>query len=451
MSDRVSGYHYVTGRNGKKHRVYDNKSKAPVRRAPRAEPKGEVIRGKGSYYDSKFVRYGKKYVPKGTFRALGAGLGSIYGMPAAGSTLGGKLADLVGFGQYQVRKNSIVSQGTSPASMHNGNSSVLVRHREYITDIVSSSSANTFENQSFSLNPGLASTFPWLAPISAQYQEYVPRGIVFEFKTLTSQAIASSTNTTIGGVIMATEYNAVQPAFIDKQQMDNTEYTTSAPVYQSFYHPVECDMRQNPLKVMYNRSGAVPEGTDPRLYDLGNFQIATFGVQGTSVVLGELWVTYEFELLKPQPGSVLGTEVVSDSFSGFVASGFGESSPFQNSVASEGNTLGVKVNQYGSLTFPSGRGGDLFQVSLMWSGATAASGSPMTIADFVLSGVTSVLFYNGATTAIISSSIGTSVTASVVFQLSDGESPVVLFSPAAGRLPTGSTTWNLVITQVNAP
>ena len=44
----------------------------------------------------------------------------------------------------------------------------------------------------------------------------------------------------------------------------------------------------------------VPSGSDRRLYDFGNFQIATIGLQGTSVNVGELWVTYEIELFKPK-------------------------------------------------------------------------------------------------------------------------------------------------------
>jgi len=157
-------------------------------------------------------------------------------------------------------------------------------------------------------------SFPWLSAIAQQYEEHKPLGIVFEFKSLSADAIASSTNNTLGGIIMSTDYNATNAAFVNKQQMDNTEYTTSAKPSCSFYHPVECDPRTNPISTLYVRSGAPPSNADLRLYDLGSFQIASFGIQGTSVVAGELWCTYEWEFRKPISTTALGQDVLSDHF-----------------------------------------------------------------------------------------------------------------------------------------
>lgn len=316
MSSRVSGYRYVKGKDGKKHRVYNvvaNPRNSIVGSGPysrgRNVSRARALYGRGGYYDSGAVKFLKKYVPKNTFSSLGQ---SVAG--PLGAVAGQGLSKLLGFGAYELSKNSLISEGEDPARMHSNSSCVKVRHREYITDIVSSGTANTFSLQSFSINPGLPTCFPWLSAIAAQYQEYKPLGIVFEFKTLSATAISSSTNTTMGGIIMATDYNTINPNFSNKQSMDNAEYTTSKAVWESFYHPIECDMKQNPLSTLYVRSGAVPAGSDQRMYDLGNFQIASFGVQGTKVVLGELWVSYEFELSKPISTSALGQDVLSDHF-----------------------------------------------------------------------------------------------------------------------------------------
>ena len=48
------------------------------------------------------------------------------------------------------------------------------------------------------------------------------------------------------------------------------------------------------------RNSAVPANADARLYDLGTFSIATVGMQADSGVAGELWCTFEVELLKPK-------------------------------------------------------------------------------------------------------------------------------------------------------
>lgn len=70
-------------------------------------------------------------------------------------------------------------------------------------------------------------------------------------------------------------------------------------------HWIECSRKQNPLGELWVRSGPVPNNADQRLYDLGLFQIATSGQQTPGGQLGELWVSYEIELLKPRilPGT----------------------------------------------------------------------------------------------------------------------------------------------------
>lgn len=308
--ERAKGYHYVMGADGKKHRVYPKKKNVVRGKGAYGVSRARALYGRGGYYDSNFVKGMNKYVPKGTFSSIGKAVGG-----PLGGLAGHALSALAGFGAYKIKSNSVMlDEGVSPPSMHSTNSAMRVRHREYVCDIVSSSSANTFTNLSFPIQPGLPTAYPWLSAIASQYQEHKPLGIVYEFKTLSATAISSATNTTMGGIIMATDYNAINAAFVNKQQMDNTEYTTSGPVWQSFFHPIECDPRTNPISSLYVRPGAAPSGSDLRLYDLGLFQIASFGVQGTSVVLGELWVTYEWQFDKPISTSALGQDVLSDHF-----------------------------------------------------------------------------------------------------------------------------------------
>ena len=231
--------------------------------------------------------------------------------------------------------------------MHQGNSSLKVRHREYIMDIVSGP-ANTFNNQTFSIQPGLNTVFPWLAPIAAQYEQWRPLGIVFEFKTLYADAIASSAaNSSLGGVIMATDYNAINPAFPNKQAMDNTEYTTSCKPSVSFYHPIECAPRDVANPLYYIRSGAVPQGSDARLYDLGTLNVATFGIASANVVVGELWATYEIELLKPISTSAAGFNVLSDHWQ-LVGAGSGSPPSLLGAqgtqVLTKGSSLGTTIS-----------------------------------------------------------------------------------------------------------
>ena len=117
----------------------------------------------------------------------------------------------------------------------------------------------------------------------------------------------NSTNTALGQVIMATSYNAANPLFTNKQEMETTKVVFLLNRHNLVDFFVECARRSNVLDDLYVRTSDPPAGQDIRLYDLGNFQIATNGLQGTNVNCGELWVTYQFCLLKPKMYNGLGS------------------------------------------------------------------------------------------------------------------------------------------------
>ena len=57
---------------------------------------------------------------------------------------------------------------------------------------------------------------------------------------------------------------------------------------------------------MLPRRGNIPGRPTKQFCNFANFQIATNGLQGSNVNLGELWVTYEVCLMKPIVPSVAG-------------------------------------------------------------------------------------------------------------------------------------------------
>jgi hypothetical protein len=275
---------------------------------------------------------------------LGGGyLGGMVGHPstgaALGSGLGASMSRFLGQGDYVVTSNSLVNRfrtsGDIP-NMHRNGQSVVVRHREYISDVASSTSFNV--GLSYALNPGLAGSFPWLSGIAQQYQEYTWKGVVYEFVSTSGDVVASS-NTALGSVMMATTYRSTATPFIDKQQMLNEYFSTDAKPSECFCHPIECNPKENPFNVQYIRTGAVPAGEDPKTYDLGTFNLATVGMQASSVDIGELWVTYEVELRKPQLSSALDS---AGSFASYYATGSPTGgSPFPNSITKNYDSIGI--------------------------------------------------------------------------------------------------------------
>jgi hypothetical protein len=227
----------------------------------------------------------KSYLTTGLMMLMGAGDYHLY----SNSLLEGHA--------QQYATNSIVKAGDQPSRIRrffeSGNS-VRIREREYLGDVISSGTINTFKNTSFALNPTNTSTFPWLSNIASLYEQWEPHGIVFEYVSSSSEFNGSSQG--LGTVVLATEYNALDPPFATKQVMENSDFACSVRPSVNLLHGVECDEDQRPTKLLYtNQDNDV---MPLNFSSLGNFQVASTGVSVANVNLGELWVSYDISFYK---------------------------------------------------------------------------------------------------------------------------------------------------------
>ncbi|QMW69017.1 capsid protein [Crucivirus-527] len=201
-----------------------------------------------------------------------------------------------GFGGYSMKGKMML--GTSPPIVKNHSGGFIINHREYIGDV---NSSQAFQAMQLPINPGINTMFPWLSTIAQNFEEWVPRGILLEFKTTSSDSVVSTNaNAGLGSVVMATEYNVYNGVFGNKQQMENYENATSCKPSCSMLHMVECAKNKSVLGEYFVRTGPVPSTQDQRFYDLGIFQLGVVGMQSNGTAVGELWVTYEIELRKPR-------------------------------------------------------------------------------------------------------------------------------------------------------
>jgi len=286
----------------------------------------------------------------------GSALGGLVGMPAggasAGSTLGAALSKWLGSGDYSVGSNTIVKKvmkgSDSVPMMHQEGQTILVRHKEYLGEVLGSIAFRV--NQSFELNPGNSSTFPWLSGVASHFQEYKIRGLVFHYVPTSGSAV-SSTNAALGSVMLQTSYRSNDTPPSSKVEILNEYCSNESVPAEPFAHPVECDPRENPFNVQYVRTGAVPTGDSKLLYDLGVTHVAVSGQQANDVVLGDLWVTYEIELKKP----VLESNVTSStqSFSAEVVSASLTASSYFATPTSRSGQLECTIDGR-TITFPKG-------------------------------------------------------------------------------------------------
>lgn len=291
---------------GPKRRLLKVKTKAKA-----ATPKVPVVKvPAGARVPKKRSQAGAAFRGAGT--GIGTALGTFLGGPAGGAvggmlgkSAGGMISKLFGHGDYAVsnaeqlkQNNLVLSNSAQIPQFGSGKVASKFVHREFLGDVYSSSTAGAFKIDSYAINPGVATTFPWLSGVvGAKFQQYRINGMAFEFRSMSADAL-NSTNTALGSVIMSTDYDSADVAFASKQEMENTEYGVSCKPSANMMHGIECERMQTPVSELYIRAFAPPPDKDIRLYDLGRFSIATVGCQGTNVNLGELWVTYDIDCFK---------------------------------------------------------------------------------------------------------------------------------------------------------
>lgn len=218
---------------------------------------------------------------------------SVVAKPKAAKkpNLGGSFAKK---GSQQGNKKAPVSQGNvrlvrEPAYLErNSNGDITVEHEEFVADIAGSVA---FSNTLYPVNPGLASTFPWLSQMAPLYESYIFERLEFRYENQTS-------TTTVGAVMLAVDYDASDPAAVSKTQLATYRGYIRGPPWSEFSNlSSREDLRKR--SSYYVRSGVLSADQDVKLYDTGNLNVATSRQIDTSFI-GELYVRYRVKLMTPQ-------------------------------------------------------------------------------------------------------------------------------------------------------
>lgn len=200
--------------------------------------------------------------------------------------------------QYRPMKTNMPSIS---GSAYSSDGRIRVQHREYIGDVLGSVN---FASTAYAVNPGLAQTFTWLAPIANQFESYLLRSLSFEFETQKSAS-------TSGSIMLAMDYDASDPAPINKQQLMSYHDSVRSAVWGECCFTADARDLQKFGVQRYVRSGALAANLDIKTFDVGNLFIATQGCADATAI-GELYVKYDVELITPQSdqtGEALGESV----------------------------------------------------------------------------------------------------------------------------------------------
>lgn len=390
---------------------------------------------------------GKKKTPFSDAGAIvGSRLGTMFNAPylrGVGKWLGSGIGSIFGSGDYQVvgaqPSYNVLMNGAQIPKFSSTNASNIVCHREYLGDIAGSSA---FLNRPFALNPGMATTFPWLATVAQNYQQYKFHGLIFEFRSLITDFVTSGAP---GVVVMATNYNADSPAYNTKQEMENSEYAVSTKPTINLMHGVECALDQTVLSQLYVRTGALPVGQDLKFTDLGLFQLAS-QLNPAGSLIGELWVSYCVEFFKPiLPNDVGGNVLTWRSY----RSTFSTADPLGTTAIEEEGDLITTITSK-SITFV-GQPGNLYLIEIGWLGSNPVA---MTYPTATMTNCLAFSYFNNGGTGYLQLPLAGTATAggtgSIVVRCNSvAPSNCIIDFGVAAVLPTGTTNVNIVVTQIS--
>lgn len=259
--------------------------------------------GRGGYFDNMF-----------NFGTISQGTGHAGNLTASG------------MGDYTVPgigtvDNAIVGAGFGSAGIPQfapHESSGVFSKVEFLQNIFAPQTAGAFQNTVLPLQPGLQQTFPWLALIAPQFEEYEFLQLMFYWRPMVSDFNSGTGQT--GEIVMVTQYNPADPAFTDTLRAKSYDMAMSCKASLSMNHGVECDPTKNSGAAgKYVRTGPLINegiGSDLKQYDLGNLNVIVTGTppEYSGQLLGELWVAYTVQLRKPKLPISTGDTILRDYF-----------------------------------------------------------------------------------------------------------------------------------------
>lgn len=375
---------------------------------------------------------------------LGNAVGSMFGSShigkSVGKWLGTGIGGIFGSGDYTLtneNKYNVLTNANQIPKFDTTKQTNVVCHREYLGDITG---ATAFNNRGFPINPGLSQTFPWLSTIAQNYQEYKIHGMVFEFRPLITDFIASGSP---GVVVMATNYNSNDALYTSRQQIENVEFATSTKPTVGLLHGIECAATYTANPIKYVRTGSV--GTeDLRLYDQGNFQFVS--QNNPTIDLGELWVSYCIEFFKPTITEDLGGSVKSLHL---FRTGVSGTTPFgTTTVINSGNFQGVSIS--GTILAFQAQPQQQYLINVVWKGTP---GFAWTAPSFGFTGLAFRSYYQLDTTntAITPASGDTSTdySKSAIVNCTLLSEGIVTFTLGSGLFPL-TTSVDVFITELSS-
>jgi hypothetical protein len=173
---------------------------------------------------------------------------------------------------------------SKPVIIRSGDDSCRIKHSEMLTLVAGSV---LFSATTFSMQPGLSSSFPWLSTQTYGWEKY-------KFNSLRAVYYTRTGTGTAGSVILSPDYDAADAAPASEQQATSFHGAADDAPWKTV--AVNFDMKRS--KELYLRSGPLSANLDIKTYDFANLHVCT--ADGAVVNWGKIFLEYDVTLLNPQ-------------------------------------------------------------------------------------------------------------------------------------------------------
>lgn len=419
----------------------------------------------GRYYGGKAGAYvGRRVGSRKTGKRVGKFVGAV------GGAIGARR--LVGSGAYQITSGDA---GTN-LIMDMAQETVRIKRTEYVGPVYSGTGTpSAFNTDIYRVNPGLdinnAGMFTWIPQIARAYESYKMHQCVVEFRS--SSGNATGSDTSLGSVLIAGQYRNASEDFVNKAQMLNSSFATSASPDKNQFFAVECASKLNPVKWHDVRDGELPANSDIDLSDLVKITVASQGCPTASQELGNLYIHYDIELTKatvdPSDSNIQGAVA----YIAGAADVITEASPFSSSVNNvekvSGNTFNLELitssANTGRVRFPKHFGpiGSLWCIMIAVKGSSTAGLAAPSMGTHNGFTLYSTIYAanqadGGGSATALSNLTNSTLTSSTLFHIryfkfngvDDGSQPYVEYNHAAATFPDSATDVWVGVSRVNS-
>lgn len=167
--------------------------------------------------------------------------------------------------------------------------SIRIAHRELVLASVAGSTTFTVQNK-LSINPGLAATFPWLAPQAQQWEQYRVHKLDVEY-------VPIAPTSTQGDLIISPNYDSSDPPPTSEVQAGDNYGSVTDSCWKGFQCRLDVQSMMALSPRRYVRATAI--AGDIKTFDVGKIFICTNNETGTSAI-GKIYLDYDFEFFTPQ-------------------------------------------------------------------------------------------------------------------------------------------------------